>query len=349
MPSLNHYLCPQKVFMLKIPALITSLLLFFMPALAQSEVKENTPGEESQIICKAGFYVKTIKINQTDENFDVLLYYWLRVDSIEIGKDYSGIKDIEFVNADTEIGEPDYEHTDTAGRYYFVSGKCKATIPYKADLTRFPFDILKLKISLENTVSNQSTIRYIPDSQFLAPNFKQDNIEILNGDLFSLQETKVLENSYTYTTNFGDPQIKGFEKYSRLDFVISLKRNPRGIMEKITLPLIVVLILSYLVFFIPDYEIGTSSGLTVTALLAAIAFQWTINDSLPKVSYPTVIDKIFYLIYTYVFYAMAQTVVTFNLAQSENEKLKVLSGKIEWHSRYAFPLSFVFFLLLLIF
>lgn len=339
--------------MLKFLFRILIAFLSVSPALAQNNqpAKENEiqSQQDDQIICKSGFYVKTVKVNQTEETFDVLLYYWLRVDSIEIGKDYSAIKTIEFVNADVELGEPDYEHTDTSGRYYFVSGKCKATIPYKADLSKFPFDVLHLKISLENTVSNQESIRYVPDAQFLKPDFKQDNIEILNGDLFSLNGTKVQEDSYTYTTNFGDPQIKGFEKYSRLDFVISLKRNPRGIMEKITLPLIVVLILSYLVFFIPDYEIGTSSGLTVTALLAAIAFQWTINDSLPKVSYPTVIDKIFYLIYTYVFYAMAQTVVTFNLAQSENERMKVLSQRIEWHSRYAFPISFVLFLLLLIF
>lgn len=72
-------------------------------------------------------------------------------------------------------------------------------------------------------------------------------------------------------------------------------------------------------FFIPDYEIGTASALTVTALLAAIAFQWTINDSLPKVSYITLIDKIFYLVYFYIFYAMTQTVVTFNMSKGSEK------------------------------
>lgn len=315
----------------------------------QPAIKEaNQEHKEQPIVCKSGFYIKTIRVNETEENFEVLLYYWLRVDSIEIGKDYSGIKAIEFINADVELGNPDYEHLDTAGRYYFVSGKCKASIPYKADLAAFPFDILQLKISLENTVKNDKAIRYVPDAQFLEPGFKQDNIEIVNGGKFSLNSTKLIEDSYTYTTNFGNPQVKGFDKYSRLDYIISLERNPRGIMEKITLPLLVVLILSYLVFFIPDYEIGTASGLTVTSLLAAIAFQWTINDSLPKVSYPTLVDKIFYLVYTYVFYAMSQTVLTFNLAQSENERLKVLSKRIEFYSRFAFPITFIIFMVLII-
>ena len=119
-----------------------------------------------------------------------------------------------------------------------------------------------------------------------------------------------------------------------------------------------VLILAYLVFFIPDFEIGTASALTVTALLAAIAFQWTLNDALPKVSYLTLVDRIFYMVYIYIFYAMFQTVITYNMNQvaeklmPENEpkalRLQKLSDAIEWHSRYLFPLSFFLIVYLMI-
>ena len=115
-------------------------------------------------------------------------------------------------------------------------------------------------------------------------------------------------------------------------------------MLKLALPLFVVLLLSYLVFFIPDHEIGTASALTVTSLLAAIAFQWTISDSLPKVSYFTTVDKVFYLVYSYIFYAMMQTVVTYNLSDG-NDRAKTISNKIEIHSRWLFPLSFFLILL----
>ncbi len=121
-------------------------------------------------------------------------------------------------------------------------------------------------------------------------------------------------------------------------------RNPVGIMLKLALPLFVVLILSYLVFYIPDNEIGTASGLTVTSLLAAIAFQWTISDSLPKVSYFTTVDNVFYLVYSYIFYAMAQTVVTYNLSDG-SKKAKSISNIIEIHSRWLFPLSFLIILI----
>jgi hypothetical protein len=82
-------------------------------------------------------------------------------------------------------------------------------------------------------------------------------------------------------------------------------------------------------------------------LLAGIAFQWTISDSLPKVSYYTIVDKIFYLVYFYIFYAMAQTVVTFNLSDG-NEKTKRISNTIEYYSRWLFPLTFFIALLIIL-
>jgi len=307
---------------------------------------ENAPDEV--INCKVGFYVKTVRINQSEETFDVLFYYWLRVDSIDIEKDYSHVKSVEFINAESEA-ESDTEVIDTLNRFYYVAGRCKANIPYKANFLKFPFDVQALTISLENTVYNNEVVRYIPDNLTKNINdISENNIEFLNGDQYSVRDLIMKSTDYVYNTNFGDPAIKGYDEYSRLVFTIDVKRDPWGILQKIALPLLVVLILSYLVFFIPDHEIGTASGLTVTALLAAIAFQWTLNDSLPKVSYLTMIDKIFYLVYFYIFYAMAQTVLTYNMSETKNENLQALSERIEWHSRYLFPLTFMIFFVYII-
>jgi len=288
--------------------------------------------------CHFGIYAKTLRINQAEETFETFFYWWLRVDSIQPNIDYSFVKEFEFINADVETFDEDAANSSNG--YYYVSGRCKAIIPYKADYHKFPFDIQNLNISIENKIANSKTLVYIPDNSTTnINNLKDDNIEILNGDQYSIKSLKAVESSYIYTTNFGDPQVEGNEKYSRLEFHIGVDRDPTGIMQKIALPLIVVLILAYLVFYIPDHEIGTASGLTVTALLAAIAFHWTLNDSLPKVSYLTTIDKIFYLVYAYIFYAMAQTILTFNLSR-KGEYWQNFSNKIEIHSRYLFPLTF---------
>ncbi len=321
-----------------------ALFIFYSPTClkAQNILETNT-----QVKCKVGIYIKTIQIKQTEETFDAVFFWWLRVDSIDITKDYSFVKSLEFINGDA-VSEVVEERIDSVNKYYFVNGTCKASFPYKADFKQFPYDKQILNIAIENTTTNFDNMVYVPDNQNLFINKLSDkNIDILNGGQFSISKLDFQSSVYTYQTNFGDPAIKGFDKYSRLNFSIAISHNSFDVLQKIALPLLVVLILAYLVFFIPDYEIGTASALTVTALLAAIAFQWTINDSLPKVSYITLIDKIFYLVYLFIFYAMSQTVVTFNLSKG-SEKSKILSEKLEWHSRYLFPICFIISFLVLI-
>ena len=304
-------------------------------------------GPSEPIVCKTGIYIQTIQIHQQEEVFDVLFYWWFRVDSVDPKIDYVDIADIEFVNADTQLGI-DKKSDDLSKGFYYVTGRCKATIPYKANYANFPFDTQMLEISIENKNSNIDSILYVPEDKGPFMNeLKQNNIEILNGDQYSISQLRCNNSVYAYKTNFGDPEVKGNEQYSRISFIVDLRRNPAGILQKVALPLTVVLILAYLVFYIPDYEIGTASALTVTALLAAIAFQWTLNDSLPKVSYLTIVDKLFYLVYSFIFYAMAQTVITFNLSKLSDD-MKKLSHRIEVHSRYLFPTLFCILLLLLL-
>ncbi len=326
------------------------LVLFFSILASFSSLKAQESESISPIRCKTGVFIKTMRIHQTEEQFEVMFYWWLRVDSADITADYSEISAIEFINAESEV-EIDLQQYDTANSAYYVVGTCKGLFPYKADYHKFPYDIQSLNIAVENKLLNSDDIVYVPDDLTTPINlFKDHRIEILNGDQFKIAALTAVSDPYTYKTNFGDPSVEPHETYSRIEFTLKINRDPVGIMQKLALPLLVVLILAYLVFYIPDFEIGTASALTVTALLAAIAFQWTLNDALPKVSYLTLVDRIFYMVYIYIFYAMFQTVITYNMNQvaeklmSTNEtkalKLQKLSDAIEWHSRYLFPLSF---------
>ena len=333
----------KKIFN-RIQIICFALFIFYSPTCLKAQ---NIDYTDTKVKCKVGIYIKTIQIKQTEETFDAVFFWWLRVDSIDIKKDYSFVKNIEFINGNV-VCDTVEERIDSVNKYYFVNGICKATFPYKSDFKQFPFDKQILNIAIENTSTNFDNMVYVPDNQNLFINKLSDkNIDILNGGQFSISKLDFQSSVYTYQTNFGDPAIKGFDKYSRLNFSIAISHNSFDVLQKIALPLLVVLILAYLVFFIPDYEIGTASALTVTALLAGIAFQWTINDSLPKVSYIMLIDKLFYLVYFFIFYAMTQTVVTFNMSKG-SEKSKILSEKLEWHSRYLFPICFIIGFLVLI-
>ena len=322
-------------------------LLFFIlikQSICFSNNINNKNAPLKTIKCKTGIYIKNLRIDQANEEFSVLFYLWIRVDSIEKGFDAQKVKQIEFINSSNEV-EITQEITDTILNYYYLTGVCHSTTPFKADYHRFPYDRQNLFISMENKNHNINEILFVGDTQFRNFNRLLDaNIEILNGDQYSVSDLSTSNSTYTYNTNFGDPLVVGNDTYSRINFKIEISRNPTGIMLKLGLPLFLVLVLSYLVFFIPDHEISTASALTVTSLLAAIAFQWTINESLPKVSYYTTVDRVFYLVYSFIFYAMAQTVFTYNLSNG-SQRAKKISETIELHSRWVFPVSFILILL----
>jgi hypothetical protein len=102
--------------------------------------------------------------------------------------------------------------------------------------------------------------------------------------------------------------------------------------------LIIVLTLSYLVFYIEAGQLELASSLTVTSLIAAIAFQWTISDDLPEIGYLTTVDRIYYLSYFLIMFAMVQTIWTFNLEKRGHFKL---SKNLEIFGRWAFPIVFI--------
>jgi len=318
--------------------------MLFIQSICLSMGQNQMSLPSKSVRCKTGIYIKNLRIDQANEEFTVLFYWWIRVDSI--GKDFNAqkVKQIEFINSSNEV-EITQEIIDTMKGYYYLTGVCQSTTPFKADYHRFPYDKQNLYISLENKNHNINEIVFMSDTRFQNFNrLSDDNIEILNGDQYSVSNLSSFNSKYIYNTNFGDPLVTGNDVYSRINFKIEISRNPTGIMLKLGLPLFLVLFLSYLVFFIPDHEISTASALTVTSLLAAIAFQWTINDSLPKVSYYTTVDRVFYLVYSFIFYAMAQTVFTYNLSNG-NPRAKKISQTIELHSRWIFPVSFILILL----
>jgi hypothetical protein len=321
------------------------VLLFLM--LAYSITIQAAYAHTNPVKCKIGIYIKTLKVNQLDEEFTAQFYWWARVDSINPKVDYSWVTDFEFINSSSEL-EILQEITNYENGYYYSTGICEATFPFKADYHLFPYDRQILQIRLENTTYNRESVLYLPDDKSdYINNLNENPIDVLNGEGIFIEKLSCSTSTKTYNTNFGDPSISLNDAYSRLTFNISIARNPNSILLKLALPLLVVLILAYLVFYIPDDEIGTASGLTVTSLLAAIAFQWTINDSLPKVNYFTLVDKIFYLVYFFIFYAMAQTIITYNLA-FKGETQKKLSTLIERHSRWMFPTLFIILLTLIL-
>ena len=114
----------------------------------------------NQIECKSGIYIKSIKLNEAEERFDALFYWWFRVDSIDLTKDYSTIGATEYINAEVSQNDTVQVVLNKQERYYYITGICKASFPYKTNYINFPFENHKLTIVIENKFNNIENLKY---------------------------------------------------------------------------------------------------------------------------------------------------------------------------------------------
>jgi hypothetical protein len=157
-----------------------------------------------------------------------------------------------------------------------------------------------------------------------------------------LERSEIASGIGVYNSNFGDPDFPAVSEYSRLTLSLYIGRRVSPYITKLFIPLAIILFLVYFVFFIPPDKLDMAAALTVTSLLSAIAFQLSVNGDLPEIGYIIYVDKIFYSCYFLIAIAMAESLLTFYLDASGNEKKQKLAKRIDLLSRFLFP---VFFLL----
>ena len=293
-----------------------------------------------------GFYIKSLKTDIKEEIVSIDFYYWYRFKTPKDTADISKYCDIEYVNGDITMEEIyEKKKIGVLKDQYYKHGRIKGDFSFSLDYTNYPFDKQKILIQIEHAYFTLDQIELIPDTISYSRTNTNRNFWGISEDLDS--KDILINKSYfdvdhrVYETDFGDIGLKEKQSsYSRLSYFINFSRNYIPYTFKFLIPIIIILSLSYLVFYIPAESLELACSLTVTSLLAAIAFQWTISDDLPNIGYLTTVDKIFYLAYLLIMLAMVQTVWTYNLVKNDNEKLAI---KLEMLGRWFFPILFVGF------
>ncbi len=107
---------------------------------------------------------------------------------------------------------------------------------------------------------------------------------------------------------------------------------------KVIIPLILIVAMSWVVFWIDPMESGTQISVAITTMLTLIAYRFAIDADLPKISYLTRLDY-FILISTILVYAsLIEVIVTSAFARGERLSL---ARKIDLWMRLLFPSVFV--------
>ena len=106
---------------------------------------------------------------------------------------------------------------------------------------------------------------------------------------------------------------------------------------KVILPLILIVMMSWVVFWIYPENAASQISALITSMLTLVAYRFAIDSQVPKVSYTTRMDEFIFMSTLLVFIALVQVIVTSTLARSNKVST---ARKLDKMSRIVFPVMF---------
>jgi hypothetical protein len=172
------------------------------------------------------------------------------------------------------------------------------------DLRDFPFDQHAFEVRAiaigRDELDNLELVQDPEGDSFIAENYSVADWKVLNFKVTS--EPLALPN--------------GDERNS-FSLIFTARRLSNHYLIKIIAPLLMIVILSWVVFWLDPTEGGSQLGVAVTSFLTVIAFHMTLSSKLPEISYLTRLDVFVFGATFLVFLAMIEVVITTGLARSD--------------------------------
>ena len=202
------------------------------------------------------------------------------------------------------------------------------TLSSSFELRRFPFDKQRLLIIIHPFLANGPRIRFELDKQstWTASEFSSFS-SLAQWHLTGLHSQLLSAPTYGGMTV---PEAR---------FEIDVTRRSSFYLWKVFVPLLLMVFLSWAVFWIEADDLSNQIQVAVTTILTVIAFAFAISATMPRLPYLTYIDAFFLECYIYVFLAVVELMTVHVTHRSERRR--DLGMRIRKYSRWVIPASFV--------
>lgn len=123
--------------------------------------------------------------------------------------------------------------------------------------------------------------------------------------------------------------------FSVVSLQIDASRNPEFYIYRVLLLLVIVVAMSWVIFWVPPEKYEFQIGLGATSMLTIIAFNLALSSQLPPVGYLTIMDKIVSWSIFLVLMAIVEALIAGRLVMAGKEDI---AHGLDRASRYLFPL-----------
>ena len=198
-------------------------------------------------------------------------------------------------------------------------------------LKSFPFDRQTFHVQLVAVRYRLNEVTFVPDQEWI-----RNGVQRAAGIASPITlpdwtvehwETKPL----TYML------APGFE-YSGYVFEFTASRNVGHYIWKVILPLVLIVMMSWTVFWTDPTNSNSQFSIAVTSMLTLIAYRFAVDSQLPRLAYMTRLDVFFLISTLLVFFSLIEVLVTTIL---DNNQQTAQAKKIDRYCRVIIPLIFV--------
>ncbi len=191
------------------------------------------------------------------------------------------------------------------------------------DLRRFPFDRQTLVLAVESYAYDDNSVRMVSDD--LHVSFAK-GLELPEWTIKSTVQR--VENVEVLRSN---------APVSRLLFEIEIARRPGFYLWKVMLPLLLIVALSWSIFWMTDEPLAGRSRITATGVLTIVAYQFAIAESLPRVNYLTLLDQLMLTSFVLLGVTVLESMLVAHAGRTDFDR----ALRIDRTSRWAFPAVYV--------
>ena len=287
---------------MKKPLLILSLIAAFVfPA------KFSFAQDEAPDTVKVGIYIVSIHdIDFKEKEFTVNFWIWLRYRN----RAFRFNEYLEIPNSKTVTKS--FFTADSSGEKVNMMMKLQCVMKDNWRITNFPFDRQNLRISIENSQYDSSSLVFQEDT--VGEHF--DRRFTLRG--WTIDSCLISTGYRIYETGFGDESLsKPQTKYAVFRTRLSIMRDAGGIFWKMFLGMYIAFLIAYICYFIHSDGIDSRFGLSVGALFAVVGNKYIIDSSLPESTSFTLVDTLHGLTLFCIFVVIASTAYSLWLVKQD--------------------------------
>ncbi len=323
------------------------LLLFTSFALSEEQFKLGPPNHESPIIVQAFFELQNInEINDEEDTFEftgVLVLKWL-----DPREAFDPVK----TGVNEKVYQGAYQFNEVATGWYpqfFLANESGLFETNGVTLQVKPDGTSTLIQTINATAEVNLNLRKFPfDSQYLeavfqALGYNQDEVSVeINTDikptniLFPVPQWEIVGVSLS-VIELPTPYLEDQGVSSAFVVGIDVERKPFYLIRLVVLPLIVIVMLSFSVFWMDRSSLGDRLNVSFIGILTGVAYLLVTSDQLPNISYFTLIHGFLNLSYLTMVATVVVNLVVGSLDKKGEDKL---GDRVDQVCRWAFPIVY---------